>query len=271
MNSEECLLQLKDWFIKNTKGNIFIALSGGVDSAIVAFAAKKAIGEKAIAITANYKTLALSELENAKRVANEIGIRHIIIEYNELEDENFVKNDINRCYYCRKSLGENIKRYEKEYQITDIVDGTHLDDINDYRPGLKAIRQYKIKSPLLEKKIGKKEIREIARRYNISVANKPSNSCLASRIPYGNNITQEKLKKIEISEEKVKELFNISHVRVRDHGDIARIEIGRDEMEKMFDRRKLNQLDTELKSIGFKYVSLDLYGYKSRKLIVIDD
>jgi uncharacterized protein len=174
-------------------------------------------------------------------------------------------------YYCRKSLGQNIKRYQEEYQVMDIVDGTQLDDMNDYRPGLRAIREYKIKSPLLENKIGKKEIREFARRYNISVANKASNSCLASRIPYGNNITQEKLKKIETAEEKVKELFNINHVRVRDHGEIARIEIGRDEMEKMFDKLKLNQLDLELKNIGFKYASLDLYGYRTGNLIVIND
>lgn len=271
MNSDECFLKLKDWFIKNTKGNIFIAFSGGVDSAIVAFAAKKAIGEKAIAITANYKTLASSELEDAKRVANEIGIDHIIIEYNELEDVNFVKNDIQRCYYCRKRLGEHIKKYVERYQITDIIDGTHIDDMKDYRPGLKALREHKIKSPLLEKRIGKKEIREIAKKYGISVANKPPNSCLASRIPHGNHITRDKLKKIEKSEEKVKELFNVSHVRVRDHGDIARIEIGIDEMEKMFDMKKLYQLDTELKSIGFIYVSLDISGYKSGKLTVIND
>jgi pyridinium-3,5-biscarboxylic acid mononucleotide sulfurtransferase len=271
LSSKETFLQLQEWFINNTKGNVFIALSGGVDSAVVALAAKKALGEKAIAITANYKTLALFELEDAKRVAHEIGIQHIIIEYNELKDENFVKNDLSRCYYCRKSLGENIKRYEKEYHVMDIVDGTHLDDTNEYRPGLKAMREYKIKSPLLELRIGKKEIRELAREYNISVANKPSNSCLASRIPYGNNITHEKLKKIEIAEEKVKGLFDISQVRVRDHGDIARIEVGRDEMEKMFNKIKLNQLDLELKKIGFKYSSLDLYGYRSGRLIVIDD
>jgi pyridinium-3,5-biscarboxylic acid mononucleotide sulfurtransferase len=271
MNEKEIFLKLIEWFKNNTKGNVFIALSGGVDSAIVALAAKKALGSKAIAITANYKTLASFELEDAKRVAHEIGIQHVIIEYNELEDENFVKNDINRCYYCRKSLGQNIKRYQEEFQVMDIVDGTQLDDMNDYRPGLRAIREYKIKSPLLENKIGKKEIREFARRYNISVANKPSNSCLASRIPYGNNITQEKLKKIETAEEKVKELFNINHVRVRDHGEIARIEIGRDEMEKMFDKLKLNQLDLELKNIGFKYASLDLYGYRTGNLIVIND
>src|SRR5215210_2563158 len=114
MNSEKSFLQLKAWFKMNTKGNVFIALSGGVDSAVVALAAKKTLGEKAIAITANYKTLALLELEDAKRVANEIGIQHIIIEYNELEDENFVKNDMKRCYYCRKSLGQNIKRYQEE-------------------------------------------------------------------------------------------------------------------------------------------------------------
>ncbi|HEY9485419.1 MAG TPA: 7-cyano-7-deazaguanine synthase, partial [Nitrososphaeraceae archaeon] len=170
MSDKENFTRLKEWFKNNTKGNVFIALSGGVDSAIVAFAAKIALGEKAIAITANYKTLSSFELEDAKRVAHEIGIQHIIIEYNELEDENFVKNDINRCYYCRQSLGKNIKRYEAEYQVTDIVDGTHLDDINDFRPGLKAIREYKIKSPLLENRIGKEEIREIARRFNISVA-----------------------------------------------------------------------------------------------------
>jgi pyridinium-3,5-biscarboxylic acid mononucleotide sulfurtransferase len=271
MSSDECFLKLKDWFIKNTKGNIFIAFSGGVDSAIVAFAAKKAIGKKAIAITANYKTLASSELEDAKRVANEIGIDHVIIEYNELENVNFVKNDIQRCYYCRKSLGEHIKRYVERYQITDIIDGTHIDDMKDYRPGLKALREHKIKSPLLEKRIGKKEIREMAKKYGISVANKPPNSCLASRIPYGNHITPDKLKKIEMSEEKVKELFNVSHVRVRDHGDIARIEIGINEMENMFDIKKLYQLDIELKSIGFIYVSLDISGYKSGKLTVIND
>ncbi len=146
-----------------------------------------------------------------------------------------------------------------------------MDDINDYRPGLKAIREYQIKSPLLEERIGKEEIREIARRYNISVANKPSNSCLASRIPYGNNITQEKLKKIDIAEQKVKELFGVSRVRVRDHGEIARIEIGRDEMEKMFNKLKLDQLDLELKNMGFRYASLDLYGYRSGNLIVIND
>ena len=128
----------------------------------------------------------------------------------------------------------------------------HLDDINDYRPGLKAIREYQIKSPLLEERIGKEEIREIARKYNISVANKPSNSCLASRIPYGNNITQEKLKKIELAEEKVKELFGVSRVRVRDHGEIARIEIGRDEMEKMFNKLKLDQLDIDIKKDGLQ-------------------
>ena len=164
-----------------------------------------------------------------------------------------------------------LKHIQKKYQITDVVDGTHLDDINDYRPGLKAIREYQIKSPLLEERIGKEEIREIARRYNISVANKPSNSCLASRIPYGNNITQEKLKKIELAEEKVKELFGVSRVRVRDHGEIARIEIGRDEMEKMFNKLKLDQLDLELKKMGFRYASLDLYGYRAGKLIVIND
>jgi len=271
MSSKKNLLQLQYWFKTNTKGNIFIALSGGVDSAVVAFAAKTAIGEKAIAITANYMTLSHFELEDAKRVAKEIGIKHVIIEYNELEDPNFVKNDLQRCYYCRKSLGEHIKAHIEKYQITDIIDGTHLDDINEYRPGLIALKEHNVKSPLLELKIGKNEVREIARKYTLSVADKPSNSCLASRIPIGIDITKESLKKIELSEEKVKEIFKVRQVRVRDHGDIARIEIASNEMKKMFDIQKLNQVDAELKGIGFKFVSLDLTGYKSGKLIVIND
>ena len=156
MSNEKNFVQLQEWFKTNTKGNIFIALSGGVDSAVVAFAARTAIGEKAIAITANYMTLSQFELEDAKKVAKEIGIKHVIIEYNELEDAHFVKNDLRRCYYCRKSLGEHIKTQVEKYQITDIIDGTHLDDMNEYRPGLIALKEYNVKSPLLETKIGKK-------------------------------------------------------------------------------------------------------------------
>ncbi|HEX5187295.1 MAG TPA: ATP-dependent sacrificial sulfur transferase LarE [Nitrososphaeraceae archaeon] len=271
MSNEKNFVQLQEWFKTNTKGNIFIALSGGVDSAVVAFAARTAIGEKAIAITANYMTLSQFELEDAKRVAKEIGIKHVIIEYNELEDAHFVKNDLRRCYYCRKSLGEHIKTQVEKYQITDIIDGTHLDDMNEYRPGLIALKEYNVKSPLLETKIGKKEVREIASIYNISVADKPPNSCLASRIPFGIKITKESLKRIELSEEKVKEIFKVRQVRVRDHGDIARIEIASNEMKKMFDIQKLKQIDAELKGIGFKFVSLDLTGYKSGRLIVIND
>lgn len=269
MNHESSFLEMKAWFDKNTEGNVLVALSGGVDSAVVALAAKHALQDKAVAMTANYQTLAESEMITAINVAKEIGIRHKVIQYNELDEPNFRKNDRLRCYYCRKSLSQYLMSYAKELGISCIVDGTNADDVFDFRPGIKALHESGIKSPLLEKKIGKSVIRQIAKHYKLSNYNKPSNSCLASRIPYGITITQQRLKKIEYAENIIKDLFKVEQVRVRDHNDIARIEIDIKELPKMFDLKKLNSADCLLKKIGFRYVSLDLGGYKSGKLVVL--
>jgi pyridinium-3,5-biscarboxylic acid mononucleotide sulfurtransferase len=267
---EISFIRLKEWFSENTDGRVVVALSGGVDSAVVALAAKHTLQDNALAITANYKTLAESEMNTEINIAKEIGIRHIIIEYSELDDPKFIRNDNLRCYYCRKSLSEYLLSYSKLFNISCIVDGTNVDDLMDYRPGIKALREYRIKSPLLDIKIEKHMIRKIAKNFGLSISNKPSNSCLASRIPYGKKITQEKLTKIENAEKIVKELFKVEQVRVRDHEKIARIEIGTDEFGKMFDSNKLKILNSKLREIGFQYVTLDLAGYKSGNLVVIE-
>lgn len=263
--------RLVEWFLQTDEEAAMVALSGGVDSAIVALAAKKALGDRAVAITADYKTLAEEELETARRVAKEIGIHHKIIEYNELENSQFVRNDKMRCYHCRMELGHHLVKEAKNSGITLIVDGTNIDDLTDYRPGIKALRENGIKSPMVELEINKIEIRKIAEQYGLSIYNKPSNACLASRIPTGSKVTYEKLKRIEQGEIIVKTIFGVHQVRVRDHGDIARVEIGKEELAKIFDVTKLGLLDGELKKIGFKFVSIDAAGYRSGKLVVLDD
>jgi uncharacterized protein len=262
--------RLVEWFSKNGDSAV-VALSGGVDSAVVALAAKKALGKNAIAITADYKTLAEEELATARQVAKEIGIEHRVIEYDELENPEFVKNDSMRCYHCRTELGEHLVEEAKKAGITLIVDGTNADDLTDYRPGIKALRENGVRSPMVELGITKSEIREIAKGFGLSVYDKPSNACLASRIPSGDQVTYEKLQRIEKAEIIVKSIFGVRQARVRDHGELARIEVGKDELQKMFDIGKLALLDGKLKELGFKFVSVDAAGYRTGKLVMIDN
>jgi uncharacterized protein len=255
--------RLISWF-QNKNQKAIVALSGGVDSAVVALAAKRALDKKAVAVTADYNTLSGDELKSARKIAKEIHIDHRIVRYNELENDEFVKNDILRCYHCRTELASYLLLEAKKINVSLIVDGTNIDDLKDYRPGIKAMRENGVKSPLVELGIGKQNIRSIAKSNNLSVFDKPSNSCLASRIPHGIPVTFEKLKRIEAAEILVKSIFNVRQVRVRDHQDTARIEVGREELKEMFDTDKLLAIDSKLKNLGFRYVALDLSGYKSR-------
>lgn len=270
INLEDKVFQrLISWF-QNKNQKAIVALSGGVDSAVVALAAKKALDKKAVAVTADYNTLSGDELKSARKIAKELDIDHRIVRYNELDNEEFVKNDSLRCYHCRTELASYLLLEAKKMHVSLIVDGTNIDDLKDYRPGIKAMRENGVKSPLVELGIGKQNIRSIAKSNNLSVFDKPSNSCLASRIPHGIPVTFEKLKRIETAEILVKSVFNVRQVRVRDHQDIARIEVGREEFKEMFDTGKLLAIDSKLKNLGFKYVALDLSGYKSRDNININ-
>jgi uncharacterized protein len=270
INLEDKVFQsLISWF-QNKNQKVIVALSGGVDSAVVALAAKKALDKKAVAVTADYNTLSGDELKSARKIAKELDIDHRIVRYSELDNEEFVKNDSLRCYHCRTELASYLLQEAKKMNVSLIVDGTNIDDLKDYRPGIKAMRENDVKSPLVELGIGKQNIRSIAKSNNLSVFDKPSNSCLASRIPHGIPVTFEKLKRIETAEILVKSVFNVRQVRVRDHQDTARIEVGREEFKEMFDTDKLLAIDSKLKNLGFKYVALDLSGYKSRDNININ-
>ena len=214
---------LVNWF--EDKNKVMIALSGGVDSALVAYAAFQKLGNSAIAVTADYKTLSKEELQTAKQICSEIGIQQLFLDYDELENEEFIKNDSNRCFHCRIELGDHLIALAKKHDIQVIVDGTNLDDLGDYRPGIEALKQNGIQSPIVEKNFLKSEIRESAKLVGLSVYDRPSNSCLASRIPWGQRVTAEKLIRIEFGETIVKQLTNVKQVRVRDIDGSAKIEV----------------------------------------------
>lgn len=261
--------ELVKWF--NAREKVLVALSGGVDSALVAYAAQKALGKQAIAVTADYKTLSQEELESAKRVCQEIGIRHIIIEYNELDNPDFVKNDQNRCFHCRTELAEHLLRLSKAEKINLIVDGTNLDDLTEYRPGIIALKKNGVQSPLVETRFTKSDVRSVTKKIGLSIHDKPSNSCLASRIPWGSTVTAEKLARIEKSEIMIKQLFGVRQVRVRDFGNSASIEVGKDEIVFLDDEKKMSVLKEYMKKLGFDIVQIDPSGYRPGKLNVITD
>jgi uncharacterized protein len=267
--------RLTNWFKVNTrKGNdkVLVALSGGIDSAVVAMAAKNALGAKnVLAVTANYQTLSSEELSTAIKVAKELEINHKIIEYNELENPNFIKNDSSRCYHCRNELAEHLINLANKDDFKIIVDGSNADDLNDYRPGMVALHQKGIKSPLIETGFTKIEIRRLAENNKISIYDKPSNACLASRISKGIEITPLKLKRIENCETIVKEICKVRQIRVRDHGDLARIEVEKEEMIKLFDMDKLSEIESRFKENGFRYVSIDISGYRKSGLVLAEN
>ena len=262
------LENLVNWF--DSKNKVMIALSGGVDSALVAYAAFQKLGNSAIAVTADYKTLSEEELESAKQICSEIGIEQLFLDYSELENEDFTKNDSNRCFHCRMELGEHMIKLAKEHNVEIIVDGTNIDDLGDYRPGIEALKQNGIRSPLVETNFSKSKIRDTAKTIGLSVFDRPSNSCLASRIPWGQRVTAEKLTRIEFGETIVKQLTKIKQVRVRDIDGSAKIEVEK-QMISRFNETILNQITEKLKMIGFSSVEIDQEGYKPGKINVIAD
>jgi len=262
------LEELKNWFA--VKNKVFVALSGGVDSALVAYAAFKQLGTSAIAVTADYKTLSKEELETAKQICSEIGIEQLFLDYNELENPKFTKNDSTRCFHCRSELGDHLLELAKKHNVSTIVDGTNLDDLGEFRPGIEALKQNDIKSPLVETNFSKSQVRNTAKSVGLSVFDKPSNSCLASRIPWGQRVTAERLARIEYGETIIKQLTNTKQVRVRDFDGMAKIEVEK-EMISVFDDDILKQVNKKLKMIGFSSVHIDQEGYKPGKINVIAD
>ena len=255
---------LLNWF--SNKNSVLISLSGGVDSALVAYAAFEKIGKNAIAVTADYKTLAQDELDSAKKIVHEIGIKHMIISYDELENENFVKNDKNRCFYCRDELSEKLLILSKQLGTEVIVDGTHTDDLGDYRPGIDALHKNGIRSPLLETNFTKQDIRDQTKIIGLSIYDRPSNSCLASRIPWGQRVTAERLARVEMGELIIKQSIDTKQVRVRDLDGIAKIEVDIDKIPLLRDNQKIEEISEKLQMLGFSSVQVDYDGYMPGKV-----
>jgi uncharacterized protein len=242
---------------------VVVAFSGGVDSSVVAALAAEALGDRAVACTAKSETLPAAELEDARRVADEIGIEHEIVSFSELESEAFVENDEERCYHCRTMrLGEMFET-ARRLEIETVCDGTNASDPGEgHRPGLRAVEELDAYSPLLEHGITKPEVREIAREYDLSVAEKPSMACLSSRIPTGLDVTERRLGRIERAEALLR-AWGFERFRVRDHDGLARIEVGVDELDRALDPEFAAAVREHLTDVGFDHVTLDLEGYRT--------
>ena len=242
---------------------VVIAFSGGVDSSVVAALAHDALGDDAVACTAKSETLPEAELEDAKRVADEIGIRHEIVAFSELESDEFVANDDDRCYHCRTMrLGEMIET-ARELGIETVCDGTNADDPGaGHRPGLQAVDELDICSPLLDHDVSKSEVRSIADHYGLSVADKPSMACLSSRIPTGLSVTEDRLTRVERAEALLRQ-WGFDQFRVRDHDGLARIEVSQAELDRALERAFVETVRAELSELGFDHVTLDLHGYRT--------
>ena len=249
---------LRSWF--GGHGRPLVALSGGVDSALVAHAARSASPD-AVAITADYSALPREDLEAARRTCAEIGIEHVVVRYDELLNESYAANAPDRCFHCRTELGARLREAAARVSADVIVDGTHLDDMGDYRPGLEAMRAAGVRSPLAESGFTKGDVRECARAAGLSAADRPANSCLASRIPWGRRVTAERLARIELAERIVRQATGIGVVRVRDTGDeAARIEVP---PERVGDLRRVmdSHVSPRLRTIGYADVSVSDGGY----------
>ncbi|MFB6183701.1 MAG: ATP-dependent sacrificial sulfur transferase LarE [Haloarculaceae archaeon] len=245
------------------RDGVLIAFSGGVDSSVVAAIAHDALGEAAVACTAKSETLPAAELEDAVSVADEIGIRHELVEFSELASDAFVANDDQRCYHCRSMRLSAMFDRAKELGIDVVCDGTNASDPGDgHRPGLRAVEELNAYSPLLEHGITKDEVRAIAREYDLSVADKPSMACLSSRIPTGLSVTEAKLTRVEKAERLLR-TWGFEQFRVRDHDGLARIEVGDDELEDALDPDFVRAARDHVADCGFDHVTLDLHGYRT--------
>ncbi len=241
-----------------------LAYSGGVDSTLL-LKALQLSGIRALAVTAVSETMPKDDFLNAKKMARETGIEHKIIKTNELKNKNFLKNPANRCFYCKNELFGKLRKIADKEGYKFILDGSNLDDIDDWRPGRKAALKHGIRSPLIEVGLNKNEIRNISKKLKLPAWDRPSSPCLASRFPYREKITGKALKQVAEAEKFLKSV-GFAEFRVRHHGDVARIELKENDFKKLLSSGVRKAVTEKLKSLGYKFISLDLEGFRSGRM-----
>jgi uncharacterized protein len=244
---------------------VIVAYSGGTDSAYLAWAAHNVLGDRAIAITADSASIPASHKRDAEDFVHNFGIPHEYIETREFDNPDYIKNDANRCFHCKDELFTRLEEVAQARGISNIVYGVNQDDLGDYRPGQNAAKQHRVKAPLVEAALTKAEIRELSRIAGLPTWDRPAAACLSSRIPYGTPVTIQNIKTVEIGEEEMKAL-GFRQFRTRFHGELVRIEVAREEMEKALNLEMAGKLTAIFRALGYQFVTLDLQGYRQGSL-----
>jgi uncharacterized protein len=245
--------------------SVIVAYSGGVDSAYLAYLAARELGPRALAVTGESPSYPAFQRQDALAVVRQFNIPHEFIVTEEMHDPNYQANPTNRCYFCKHELFTRLARLAEERGYAFVCDGNNADDVGDYRPGRQAAAELKVRSPLIEAGLTKRDIRALSQAAGLPVWDRPASACLSSRIPYGMPVTIEKLSVIERGESKLRAL-GFSVLRVRHHGDVARIELAPEELPRALNLAMTQQINAAFKQLGFKYVTLDLEGYRTGAL-----
>lgn len=248
-------------------GRVAVALSAGVDSTVVAKAARIACGENAVAVTAVSSSLAAGEEEQAVEMARQIGIRHQVVQTQEFSDPNYLQNPVNRCYYCKSELYTRLTELAPTLGVDVLANGANLDDRGDYRPGMQAAGEFQVRSPLIEAEFTKSDVRALAKLWDLPVWDKPATPCLSSRIAYGVEVTPERVRRIDDAEQFLRQELNLRELRVRcEANDLARIELPIDAIAQLTSPALRDKIRAKLHTLGFRYVTLDLDGFRSGSL-----